>query len=522
MDNELLDIFTSRLQSDLILMQEFIAGLHAEKADSTAKLFRMFHNYKASAAYLKLTDFHTLIAQGENILSALRSYHDKVNDNDILWLQSCVSQLQHWLKQLSLGESRSAVNQTLFPTISIIDSVEKTSDIMQALSILYADTNAQRAKVTKAPLKHIFKTVHTADDINEIKSLVLNKSVDIVILNMDNRSIEVAKELLALKPDLPLIVAVPGLKAHQKSRLLLNGMTHPIISPIQSSDLKRHLHNIATSYFSKVYTLISHQKIYSFIQRLDPLPSSVKKISHLCDDPESSTKELVQTVESDAISTANILYAAGSPIYGIKKTSSVEKAVTSFGKQLVKALTLSHLASKLGKLNMNAYAISEEQFKTASSLRLTLMKNWYASVDSSDLNVLCASAILGNIGTVLINQELINEGLEDDFKRYGKDELTKAEVTLLKTSSAFVTADVLEFWGLEADLVDSIRYSDSPLNAGSQRIQKLASANAVVYAMVSPYGEICESIPEGIKSLMLKEGLELAMLEEALQKMKQG
>jgi HD-like signal output (HDOD) protein/HPt (histidine-containing phosphotransfer) domain-containing protein len=520
MDNELLDIFISRLQTDLPLMQELISDLNTDKTGATAKLFRMFHNYKASSSYLGLNALHQLIAQGENILSAMRSYHDNVNENDIRWLQTCASQLIHWHKQLIAQEPLSPIDDNLFPAISIVDSAEKTSDIMQGLTILYTDTNMQRAQATKAPLEHIFKSVETTGDLDQIKDHVRNNSIDIIILNMGDKSVEIAQELLLLKPDLPLITAIPDLKAHQKSRLLLNGMTHPITSPITSSDLKRHLHNIVTSYFSKVYTLISHQKIYNFIQGLDPLPSSVKKIASLCDDPESSIREVVQTVESDAISTVNILNAAGSPIYGIKKTSSVEKAVTAFGKQLVKAVTLSDLARRVGTLQLSAYGINEQQFKETSALRLALMKSWYSSVNSADLSILCSSAILGNLGMILINQEILNEGLEEDFKRYDEDELTQAEVTLLKTSSAFVTADTLEFWGLESDLVDSIRYSDSPFNAGNTYVQSLACANTIVYEMVTPYGRLHEDIPQHVKTLMLKAGLELSVLEEAILKVK--
>lgn len=520
MDNELLDIFTSRLETDLPLMQEFISHLDTDKADATAKLFRMFHNYKASSSYLKLNEFHLLIAQGENILSAMRSYHVKANANDIKWLQACVSQLLHWHEQLMSKQTLSPIDDTLFPTISILDYAEKTSDIMQGLRILYADPNAQRAEAMKAPLNHIFKTVQITGDPNQIKQHVKENSIDIIILNMQEQSIKIAQELLLLKPDLPLITAIPNLTTSQKSRLLLNGMTHPIVSPIKSSDLKRHLHNIATSYFSKIYTLISHQKIYNFIQGLDPLPSSVKKIASLCDDPESSIKDIIKIIESDPISTVNILNAAGSPIYGIKKTSSVEKAVTTFGKQLVKAVTLSDLACRLGSLQLSAYGINEQQFKKTSALRLMLMKNWYSSVNSESLNILCSCAILGNIGMILANQEIINGGLEDDFKNYGKDELIRAEVTLLKTSSAFITADALEFWGLESDLVDSIRYSDSPFNASNPYIQRLACANAVVYSMVTPYGKLLESIPDNVKSLMLRAGLELSTLEEAILKIR--
>ena len=516
MDTELLDIFSYKLLADLPLMQESVDKLSLSKDESVAKLFRNFHNYKASSAYLKLEDINTLVSQGENILNALRTHQGYANEHEVKWLNSCINQLSVWCNQLLVGEELSALQTSFFPKISILNNEEKTTDIMQTLSILYADADPLRVKKTQAPLSHIFKSVITASNLHEIKNSILNKQCDIVILNMQEESIEIAKELLELKPDIALITAVPQLKNHQKSKLLLKGLTHPIVSPIQSSDLKRQLHNIITSHFSKVYSLISHQKIYSFIQGLDPLNSSTKEITRLCDDPESSIKDLIKVVSSDAITTAGILHSISLPIYGLQATSSIDNAVVSFGKRTIKALTLSGLASQLGSLSLGAYNIDEEQFKQASSLRLALMNQWYTRINPNDLQILSSSAILGNLGGILINQELFNQGLEDEFKNYSPEEFTQAEVNLLKTSSAFVTADILEFWGLEEDLVDSIRYSDSPFNASSPKVQSLACANAIVYKMVTPQGELLSTIPDAVKTLMKKEKLDEKGLEEAL------
>ena len=517
MDTELLDIFSYKLLADLPLMQESVDKLSLTKDEPVSKLFRNFHNYKASSAYLKLNKINTLVSQGENILNALRSSHDDANELDIRWLNSCVNQLTIWCNQLIVGEELSEIQSSLFPKISILNDTEKTTNIMQTLSILYADTDSLRAKKTQVPLRHIFKSVSTVNTVQEIKNAVLNNVCDIVILNMQEESIEIAKELLDIKPDIALITAIPLLKSHQKSRLLLKGLTHPIVSPIQSSDLKRQLHNIINSHFSKVYSLISHQKIYSFIQGLDPLCSSTKEITRLCDDPESSIKELIKVVSSDAITTASVLHSISLPIYGLQATSSIDSAVVSFGKRTIKALALSGLASKLGSLSLEAYNINEDQFKQASSLRLALMNQWYTRINPSDLQILSSSAILGNLGVILINQELLNQGLDSEFKNYPEEEFTQAEAELLKTSSAFVTADILEFWGLENDLIDSIRYSDSPFNASTARAQSLACANAIVYKMVTAHGELREEIPESVKNLMKKAKLDEKVLEQALE-----
>ncbi len=520
MDNELLDIFTDQLQMDIPRIKECILSIDKDKKNTTAKLFRIFHNYKASASYLGLDELHKLVAMGENILNSLRYNNEQVTKYDIQWLEASADQFKTWAEELVMKEKLSPANESLFPTISILDETSKTSDVMQGLTAMYVDKNAKRSAAIKAPLDHVFKIVKTTDSIDELRSNLLNNTVDIFILNLENESIDVAQELLLIKPDIALVTAIPDLRPTQRSRLLLKGLTHPIISPIKSADLKRQLHNIVNSHFSKVYSIVSHDKIYNFIQKLDPLSSSVKKIIELCDDPDSSVKEMINTINADPITTANILHAASLPIYGIAKTSSLNQAVAAFGKRLIKAITLSDLVCNIGSLQLEAYGIDEETFKQTSSLRLALMNRWYSQIDDSELSVLGSSAILGNLGSILIDQELHAQDLVPDFKGYGRDEMSKAEVTLLKTSTAFVTADVLEFWGLETDLVDSIRYSDSPFNASSARSTTLACANAIVYKMVTPYGELLDELPKEVKSLLKKAKLEPKTLEKAVAELK--
>ena len=522
MDRELLDLFTDRLSEDLVNIQNEVSALKTNKAEATAKLFRIFHNHKATSSLLGLSEFHALTAKGENILNALRTSEEDASEHAKKWLIASVSQLQVWHDQLISGISLSPIDTLIFPDISLLDNSQQTSEVMQDLNLLYADINIERAKAIQSPLNHIFKSVAITVSLDELKKAVRENIYDVIIINLQKQSIKTGIELLKIKPDLALITAIPDLRPSQNSRLFLKGLTHPIPSPIKSKDLKRQLHNMVTSHFSKVHTLISHKKICAFIQDLDPLPSSVKKITQLCDDPESSIKEIINVVNSDAITTATILYAANSPLYTIESTSSIDQAVSAFGKRLIKAISLSELACKLGSLELDAYDINESQFKRASALRLSLMNAWYSNINAQDLAVLSSSAILGNLGEILIDQEVVKSGLTSHFKNYAKDEFSTAEVALMKTSSAFITADILEYWGLDAELVDSIRYSDAPFNASTERIKTLACANAIVYKMVTPKGDLLTRIPKSVKSLLRRAGLQERLLEEAVKKIEKA
>ena len=191
MDNELLDIFTHKLLSDIPVIQEQLSVLATDKDTSVPILFRIFHNYKASSSYLEIHQLYLLVSQGENILNALRLSQDEASKDDLKWLDSCLSQLQIWCEQLLAGDALSPLKHSLFPTITILDESEKTSEIMQGLTLLYADGNAERAKKMQAPLEHVFRSVQTVGTIEDIKCSVLENTCDIVILNMHESSIEI-------------------------------------------------------------------------------------------------------------------------------------------------------------------------------------------------------------------------------------------------------------------------------------------------------------------------------------------
>ena len=219
MDTELLDIFTDRLQLDIPLIQEHVLYMQTDKVDATAKLFRIFHNYKASSSYLNLNEFHKLVTHGEHILNSLRTTNDNASHFDIQWLNSSAIQLKTWCEQLLSDLVLSPADSSLFPTISILDKQEKTADVMKGLSLLYVDKSTKRSNAMQAPLSHIFKRVSTTDSISELKNAVANNSADLIILNLEEKSIEVALELINVKPDIALITAIPNLSANKKSRL---------------------------------------------------------------------------------------------------------------------------------------------------------------------------------------------------------------------------------------------------------------------------------------------------------------
>jgi HD-like signal output (HDOD) protein len=140
-------------------------------------------------------------------------------------------------------------------------------------------------------------------------------------------------------------------------------------------------------------------------------------------------------------------------------------------------------------------------------------------VDKTDLGILSSTAILGNIGQLLISSEIESLNIIDEFlestRNFG---FSVAEEQHLHTNNAFVTSDILSFWHLKNEIIDSIKYSYD-LNNAPLEVRSLAVANHIVYTLVDLDGSICPEVSQEVLDLMSQEGLDPNPLIKALAKL---
>lgn len=83
-------------------------------------------------------------------------------------------------------------------------------------------------------------------------------------------------------------------------------------------------------------------KIYSKIDELPTLPTVLPKLLSLMESEKSSNTNIADTISSDPALTSKILKVANSAYYGFsQKISSLERAVTLLGYNMVKSLAMS-------------------------------------------------------------------------------------------------------------------------------------------------------------------------------------
>lgn len=165
-------------------------------------------------------------------------------------------------------------------------------------------------------------------------------------------------------------------------------------------------------------------KIYSKIDELPTLPSTVTRLLALFEEKRSNTSLITEVIRKDPSLAAKILKVANSAYYGFsKKISDLERAVALLGFNMVKSLAVSIGVMK-SLPSKNKTSISGKELWLHSVAVAIMMremgKRLYNEKDSEHLFIL---GLLHDVGLVVYDQffsenfqEVINEAQFADRK----------------------------------------------------------------------------------------------------------
>lgn len=518
-DYEIYEIFKDQFVDDVTNIENSIDELEsaADYKDAVNNLFRIFHGIKANCGYFEFEEILPIAVKVEKMLSALRHESGPADIDTINWLLRVHEQCRVWAEEMEGSATEfSKADSSLLEEVKVNDCDEKPSAIMKKLSVIYLDENKKRSAQLVSALQGSFLRVQATNELSDFENKIIEEQPNICIINFNGDSIQAAKLCHICVPEAAVIIVLDKVDRSISLKLGVEGIYHILTNPIVGSELKRELFAVTNSHFTARRFLITNQKIKDFIQKLQPLNASILQIQQICNDEESSIKDLVNVVKVDSIISGMVLKSARNPMYGLEEINTVDHAVSIFGKTRVQAIALSTMADRFSTLDLSAYNIDEQTFSNVAALRLTLMIKWYSKVSISSLAILSTTAILSNIGQLLLAEEISKINKKDEFlKEIDAHGIQFAEEKLLHTTTALVSSDILSQWQLDKDIVDSIRFSDNPQNA-SKEIQSLCLANHVVCRLIELNGTIHHFIPESIVNLLQENGLSVNPLEKAL------
>lgn len=262
------------------------------------------------------------------------------------------------------------------------------------------------------------------------------------------------------------------------------------------------------------------------IKALPPLDDTVLKIQRICTDKNSSLNDLVKVVEGDPMLTANILKSSNSPLYGFsREIKNISHAISLFGMATIRGFALSSAIKQNIKIDLSPYGITNNKFLEISVAQSALTFNWFSKVNREMLDILVPAAFMMEVGKIIIANEIIEQNLSEKFINDLKnvttlDELSALEKSTIGFSNEEITAKIFEQWNLEAELVEAIRFSNTPEDA-EDHMQPYSNALKIIKNTINIFDQFSDNQISNTLEILAEQGLEQDPFLDAIKKVNQ-
>jgi len=264
------------------------------------------------------------------------------------------------------------------------------------------------------------------------------------------------------------------------------------------------------------------EEILKKIKQLPPLPESAMQIEEVYKDPDSTFNDMAKILEKDPLLTADILKAANSPLYGFsREINAISQAVGLFGMGTVRGFALASIVKKSFSLDLSPYGITNDMFSDLSKKQNALVVSWCLRKENKYLGVLSPAAFLVEIGKVLIAQQIMASGKEEEFRDALSElqDVEAAEKEVIGVDTPEVSATIFAQWKFEENLVDVLRSCQNP-DLAKEEDKKPARILHVVRVAVPINGKVTDASIKAAKELIEKYELDMPSFETAIENIK--
>ena len=225
----------------------------------------------------------------------------------------------------------------------------------------------------------------------------------------------------------------------------------------------------AVAVFSQKRSAVAARKakILRGLVNLPPMPHIILKAREIIADPDSSLKNLADTIETDQALVAKVLTLANSAYYGVSgMVSSIQHASVLLGqKTLVQLITISASSSLLNKKLKSYQVAPDEMWKhslaCAFGARRICEKSHPDLVDDAFV-----AGLLHDAGKIILDPYL--ESHKDDFDRLNRQmdrPFFEIERAIIGFDHAEIMARACRLWRFPEAQSDAIRFHHSPLDS---------------------------------------------------------
>lgn len=209
---------------------------------------------------------------------------------------------------------------------------------------------------------------------------------------------------------------------------------------------------------------ITLNHIVSKVNDMPVLPSRVKKIIELTEDPDSTIEDLEKEILMDQSLTSRILKLANSAHYGYpRKINTVSQATILLGFKTIKSMALASTINKMMALELKGYALEKNDLWTQSQTCAIISRYIAKEIRFSDPETAYIGGLLRDIGKTILNYYVEKEYNAIVNKvEYDNLSFLEAEEEILRFNYAQVGEKIAEKWNFPKDLVETIGLHHTP------------------------------------------------------------
>jgi HD-like signal output (HDOD) protein len=266
---------------------------------------------------------------------------------------------------------------------------------------------------------------------------------------------------------------------------------------------------------------MTKEAILEKVKAFPPLDDTVAKVMAICNDVEGSIGDLAKAVETDPMTTANIIKAANSPLYGFsREIKSIMQAVSIFGMDTVKGFAFSSFLLKKPDLNLEPYAMDAKDFSSISQAQNAFISKWYKG-QKEKLNVLSLSAFLMEVGKIVLASVVVENDKIDMYKEKilaveTLEDLRSVEIEIFGMTNEEVSSILFQEWNFDEDMYDTIKNLHTPSEAQDNHIE-FSQVLHVTKTLTSSHNYNKQPAVEEAIALVEQYGLDKDKFERALE-----
>jgi HD-like signal output (HDOD) protein len=245
------------------------------------------------------------------------------------------------------------------------------------------------------------------------------------------------------------------------------------------------------------------KRILSNLSALPSMPQIVFKAHEIMEDPNSSTKEVAELIETDQAIAAKVLKMANSAYYGMSgRVSSIQHAAVVLGeKALGELITLAGTSSLLGN-KLYGYAMDSGEL-WRHSMTVAFGSKLMAQRQMPQLeNDAFSVGLIHDVGKLVLDRPVLNrKSLFDEFMTAGDKTFLSAENRILGFDHAEIGCDICQRWQIPATLTKAIRYHHRPNAAADDELVSIVSMADTIANMAAAMNMVGR-IQSGIDAVM--------------------